>query len=69
MALSKVHLIREGNVGPTKITTYCGLTGWRAKIGLNEYETIKGARFEAQPHTAGVSCGRCYKMINKNTKD
>lgn len=62
--LNKVHWIRDANVGPTKVTTHCGMTGWRSSIS-DEYETELNRRFEASARLGNVDCKRCVASARR----
>jgi hypothetical protein len=64
--INKVHLITDGNFGPTYVTTRCGLEGWRE--GADEYSTSACNRFEAVKSLKLVTCKRCIRSAKPSQR-
>lgn len=58
----KVHWIKDGNVGPTRITTGCGKDGWKETVA-DEY-TTGSYIFEAVMRRSLVTCKTCIRVYD-----
>lgn len=65
--MNKAHWIKDGNVGPTKVVTHCGLAGYREITSNDEFSTIEGNRFEAHKYLSKATCKRCLRSAKRIT--
>ncbi len=56
----KVHMIDDALGAGTKVTTYCGLVGWR--LTSDEYETAQGRVFDVVGSAQTATCKRCIAI-------
>lgn len=69
MSATKVHWIREPNVGPTRVETHCGKIGWKAPHASDEFDDVHSNRFEASPKLSLVTCARCLRSARRISEE
>lgn len=63
-----IHILKTQPVTSFDVAaTYCGLKGWRDRVGHSEFITEQADRFEVAVRGEKATCKRCLKTAAKST--